>query len=166
MAAGDTRRHQATATAVSSGDDLTDFQSQPRPGQRLVSVQLVSELGSFWVVWAVRSCGLWLQLLLPFAPFRCFGHFAADIYIFIYFHFIFIFTLSYMFACPVCLSLCLFAASTFASRGNGNGHGNCKLYTVHCTLSTVNYKTASWMKRVEFTVRYGALHPQCISLRS
>jgi len=35
------KRHQAMATAVSSGDDLTDFQSQPRPGQRLVSVQLV-----------------------------------------------------------------------------------------------------------------------------
>jgi len=43
------KRHQATATAVSSGDDLTDFQSQPRPGQRLVSVWMV-------VGWVVGWC--------------------------------------------------------------------------------------------------------------
>lgn len=114
----------AMATAVSSGDDLTDFQSQPRSGQRLVSP--AGERGRRGVavqfglsLLCGRCCCCWAAL-------RCLGHFAADIYI--YFYFIFIFTLSYMFACltvslSVCplsrpsfvsLTLCLFAASTFA----------------------------------------------------
>lgn len=90
----------AMATAVSSGDDLTDFQSQPRSGQRLVSTAGGRGRGVSVQFGLSLLCGrCWLLLLLLL---RCLGHFAADIYI--YFYFIFIFTLSYMFAC---LSVCL-----------------------------------------------------------
>lgn len=113
----------AMATAVSSGDDLTDFQSQPRSGQRLVSP--AGGRGGRSSCSSVRvEFALWSLLLLRCAALAT----LQPIFIFIFILFLYLHcrtcllvTLSVCLpslSLFVSLTLCLFAASTFAGRSS------------------------------------------------
>lgn len=123
----------AMATAVSSGDDLTDFQSQPRSGQRLVSP--AGGRGRRRSCSSVRvEFALWSLLLLRCAALAT----LQPIFIFIFILFLYLHcrtcllvSLSHCLSvCPLFLSLCL-SHSLFVCSINfcrpkqrANGHGN------------------------------------------
>lgn len=118
----------AMATAVSSGDDLTDFQSQPRSGQRFVSP--AGGRGGRSSCSSVRvEFALWSLLLLGCAalPWPLCSRY---LYLFLFYFYIYTVVHVCLSHClTVCLSalsfspfvsltLCLFAASTFAGRSS------------------------------------------------